>query len=226
MTQKSTLQMAILALLLVSLGLMASEATFAGPNFVTRAQFNARLAKERAARIAADNNLSSSIRSTQHFVGEAYGGGLIFYVYDDGQHGLIAAASDLTSGITWSNGTSRVTATAGDGVNAGAMNTAMIVATQINDNPSSNFAAKLCADFSVTDVDGVTYGDWYLPSKTELNLLFLQKVASTVRGLTNNFYWSSTETGLGTAWGQNLGNGNAGIIVKGSNLAIRPIRSF
>jgi hypothetical protein len=250
--QKSTSHTTILTLFLVSFCFLASGKIYASPNFATKGQLNFQIAKEKAARRAADNALSASlraqlnsqiateraartatddailanIRSSQHFIGEAYGGGLVFYVYDDGQHGLIAATSDLSLGISWSNGTSRVTATTGDGLNAGEMNTAIIVATQINDNPSSNFAAKLCADYSVTDVDGVTYGDWYLPSKAELNLLFLQKVASSVSGLTNNFYWSSTENALGTAWGLNLGNGSLGAIVKNSSLPVRAIRSF
>ena len=54
------------------------------------------------------------------------------------------------------------------------MNTAIAIATQMADDESGNFAAKVCADYSVT-VGGVTYGDWYLPSQYELNLLFLQR---------------------------------------------------
>ena len=39
-----------------------------------------------------------------HYVGEVYGGGIVFYVYDNGQHGLIAADSD--AGFPqWYNGT-------------------------------------------------------------------------------------------------------------------------
>ena len=129
-----------------------------------------------------------------HHIGEKYGGGIVFYVYDGGLHGLIAALADQSrTGMQWSNGTYKFTGTTGDGVNAGAMNTAMIVATQIDDTPGGNFAAKLCADYSVKGADGVTYGDWYLPSKAELNLLYLQK--NIVGGLANKFYWSSTEIG-------------------------------
>jgi len=128
--------------------------------------------------------------SNTHYIGESYGGGIVFYVYDHGQHGLIAATTDQSTGIHWHNGTARVTGTKGDGLNAGAMNTAIIIATQMADNQSGNFAAKICADYSVT-VNGITYGDWYLPSIYELNLLYLQR--NVVGGFNDNRYWSSSE---------------------------------
>jgi hypothetical protein len=132
----------------------------------------------------------SSWVSNTHYIGESYGGGIIFYIYDNGQHGLIAATVDQSTGIQWYNGTFRITGSKGDGLNAGAMNTAMIVATQMADNQSGNFAGKVCADYSVT-VGGITYGDWYLPSNYELNLLYLQK--NVVGGFSNMPYWTSSE---------------------------------
>lgn len=82
------------------------------------------------------------------------------------------------------------------------MNTGMIVATQMADNQNGNFAAKVCADYSVT-VGGVTYGDWYLPSKYELNLLFYKK--TIVGGFASSYYWSSSESNAGYAWSQYFG---------------------
>jgi hypothetical protein len=84
------------------------------------------------------------------------------------------------------------------------MNTAMIVATQMADNQSGNFAAQVCADYSVT-MGGVTYGDWYLPSKYELNLLYQQEVV--VGGFANSGYWSSSEYDALGAWFQFFSNG-------------------
>jgi hypothetical protein len=136
-----------------------------------------------------------------HYIGESYGGGIVFYVYDGGHHGLIADTIDQSSGATWWNGVPRCTGTRGDGLGAGIMNTTLIVATQIGDNPAGDFAAKFCADYSVT-IDSITYGDWYLPSKYELNLLYLQK--NVVGGFTNSAYWSSTEQTNGGAWYQNF----------------------
>lgn len=107
------------------------------------------------------------VTGNTHYIGESYGGGIVFYVYDNGQHGLIAATSDQNPGIQWYNEVYRVTGTSGDGVKSGEMNTAILVAAQIADNQAGNFAAKVCADYSAV-VSGITYGDWYLPSKYEL----------------------------------------------------------
>jgi hypothetical protein len=124
-----------------------------------------------------------------HYIGESYGGGIVFYVYDNGKHGLIAATSDQSSGIRWSGGSNTNTRARADGVGAGLKNTAIIIANQgaIDGAP---FAATVCNEYSVT-VDGVTYGDWYLPSKHELELLYSKK--SVVGGFANAPYWSSTE---------------------------------
>jgi len=129
-------------------------------------------------------------------IGDIYQGGIIFWLDATGQHGLIAATTDQSSGITW--GECGCTGTTGDGLYAGAMNTALIVAKMMTINQKGNFAAKVCADYSVT-AGGVTYGDWYLPSKYELNLLYLQ---IAVVGCTyGSAYWSSTENDCYNAWG-------------------------
>jgi hypothetical protein len=150
------------------------------------------------------DGIASWANDNKHYTGESYGGGIVFYVYDNGYHGLIAATSDQSSGMQWYNGTYRWTGTTGDGLGAGSMNTAIIVAAQIADNQTGNFAAKVCADYSVT-VGEITYGDWYLPSNFELNLLYLQNVV--VGGFTYDYYWSSSENGIMWAAGQYFGSG-------------------
>jgi hypothetical protein len=161
-----------------------------------------------------------------HQIGETYGGGKVFYVYDGGLHGLIAALADQSpgTGIYWDNGVFKVTGTTGDGLGAGAMNTTLITATQMDDTPSGNFAAKLCANYSVKAADGVTYGDWYLPSKAELNLLFKQK--AVVGGFANAVYWSSTETSSYHAWSQNFLNGSQPNNGKHHPFRVRAVRAF
>ena len=165
----------------------------------------------------------SSWVSNTHYIGENYGGGIVFYVHDNGQHGLIAAIADQGSDIEWNNGTFRTTETSGDGLNAGAMNTAIIIAIQMADDQNGNFAAKVCADYSVL-VGGVTYGDWYLPSKYELNLLYLQK--NVVEGFAIDYYWSSTESNSGYAYVQNFNYGTQNINVKNYPFHVRAVRAF
>lgn len=158
-----------------------------------------------------------------HAIGENYGGGIVFYIYDGGLHGLIAATADQGSGIQWHNGTNRISGSTGDGINAGDMNTGLITSAQLPDNQNGVFAAKICADYSFT-LGNVTYGDWYLPSKLELNLLFLQR--AIVGGFSNTDYWSSTEINENEAWSQYFYDGFQSGYEKDGALLIRPIRAF
>jgi hypothetical protein len=162
-----------------------------------------------------------------HSIGESYGGGIVFYVYDGGKHGLIAASSDQSTGIRWYGGGSFTNTRArADGVGAGFKNTAIIIANQgaVDGNA---FAATVCNEYSVT-AGGVTYGDWYLPSRHELNLLYIQKVAGTVGGFaTNNvLYWSSTEENASYAGVQNFTDGLQSIDGKLFTNYVRAIRAF
>ncbi len=138
-------------------------------------------------------------------IGQNYQGGIIFWLDASGQHGLIAATTNQSLNLRWWNGVDRSTGALGDGLYAGAMNTAMVIATQMADNQSGNFAAKACADYSVT-ASGVTYGDWYLPSKYELNLIYAQK-AVIGDFPANTYYWSSTEDDPLRAWNQDFNDG-------------------
>ncbi|AMK75618.1 MULTISPECIES: hypothetical protein [Methylomonas] len=60
---------------------------------------------ESTARINSDTSIQNQITTInqqfprRHYVGERYAGGIIFYVDDDGQHGLIAALVDQSDGI-------------------------------------------------------------------------------------------------------------------------------
>ena len=160
-----------------------------------------------------------------HSIGESYGGGIVFYVYDGGQHGLIASTTDQSGGMRWYAGSYTNTMAYGDGLGAGETNTALIIANQGYGDGATN-ASRLCHEYSVVD-GGTTYGDWYLPSKYELNLLYLQR--NVVGGFSaNNWYWTSTEADNVNAWVQAFGNGGQGGSNKsnvGTN-AVRAIRSF
>jgi len=160
--------------------------------------------------------------STVHFIGENYGGGIVFYVYDNGQHGLIAATADQSTGIRWFGGTYTNTRAKADGIGAGLKNTAIIIANQ-GPVDGNAFAATVCNEYSVT-VGGVTYGDWYLPSKHELNLLYLQK--TVVGGFASAYYWSSSDFNANSAWNQYFFNGNQFFNFKDNAYYVRAVRAF
>ena len=156
-----------------------------------------------------------------HFIGEVYGGGIVFYTYDSGQHGLISSTADQGA-IRWYGGSNINTRARADGVGAGLKNTAIIIANQ-GPVDGAAFAATLCNEYAVT-INGTTYADWYLPSKYELNLLYLQKLV--VGGFGATGYWSSTEIDSGYAWDQGFTDGTQYNISKFSPVSVRGIRAF
>ena len=169
-----------------------------------------------------------------HTIGESYGGGIVFYVYDNGNHGLIAATSDQSTGIRWYGGSYTNTRARADGVGAGLKNTAIIIANQ-GAVDGSAFAATLCNEYTVTATTGgiaTTYGDWYLPSKYELNLMYTnigQGAPSTytnIGGFADSFYWSSTESGYGSAWYQYFSDGGQNFVNKVTAIYVRAVRAF
>lgn len=150
-----------------------------------------------------------------HFIGESYGGGIVFYVYDNGQHGLIAATTDQSTEVRWYNGTSFVTNAVRDGIGAGMINTERIIDKQ----GVGSYAAQLCANALIGN-----YCDWYLPSRYELNLLYLQK--NVVGGFANAYYWSSTEYQMNNAFFHFFLDGNWSFSDKSNIMRVRAIRAF
>ena len=160
-----------------------------------------------------------------HFIGENFGGGIVFHVNDNGQHGLIAAPQDLSTGIRWHAGGEpgiyTPTMAKSDGVIAGKSNTVIITAVQ-GYGDGAAYAARISNEYSV--IPGSVYGDWYLPSKFELNLLFLRQ--GVVGGFAAGPYWSSTEANNAQAWSQDFYTGQQSESTKNSTFRVRAIRAF
>jgi hypothetical protein len=160
-----------------------------------------------------------------HTVGEAYGGGIVFYVWDGGAHGLIAASANLTGKYWGADGTlvSSTTYPLRDGIGAGRNNTERIIqniksSDNIYKSDYTLYAAYVCLTFQ----DG-NYGDWYLPSKYELSLLYLQKTLLSMSGM----YWASNDGGTRDAWCHNFDAGTTYLNTKNYfQMNVRPIRSF
>ena len=124
-------------------------------------------------------------------IGQSYQGGIIAYIDASGIHGIIAAPSDQSTGAKWGCFfTSEISGADGTAIGTGAQNTIDIM----NSCSTAGIAARLCGDLVLGG-----YSDWYLPSKDELNQLFINSVA--IGGFASSGgYWSSTEFDNYKAW--------------------------
>ena len=147
-------------------------------------------------------------------IGQSYQGGIVFYMDSTGQHGLIAATSDLSTGAAWGCDGTAIGGTAA-GLGSGAANTAAI----IGDCSTAGIAARLCSDLSSGG-----YSDWYLPSEEELDLLYDRK--NSVGGFSGLVYWGSTEHNATTAALQFFDDGYQLNASKGTSARVRAIRAF
>jgi len=116
--------------------------------------------------------------------GEFFAGGYIFYLDGSNEHGMVAAPSDQSNGIKWSNGSFVKTDATGKQLGTGQSNTTKIVTVQ----GEGNYAAKICDNLTLN-----TYSDWYLPSISELNLMYDNLKLKAIGDFKNGYYWSSTE---------------------------------
>ncbi|MFT4059288.1 MAG: lvrE [Legionella sp.] len=176
------------------------------------------------------------IHQMQHQVGESYQGGIIFWMDESKQHGLIVAKIDASpESLQWNNGDSgyKVTNARANGLFAGFSNTHLIISEQTIDDQEGQFAALVAQNFSIQE-DGKTpcnqakpcYGSWYLPSVYELVLL---NKALTPLGLGNfrhGIYWSSSESDTTQAWLFDFNTGVSQVDDKSTNALIRAIHAF
>ncbi len=164
-------------------------------------------------------------------IGDSYQGGIIFYIFVDGDpgyvaeetHGLIAAEADQTpsdSGIIWAIVAKQGTAVGGTGIEIGKgkANTDAIIA---QNGEGITYAAGLARAYN-----GGGYNDWYLPSKDELDKLYNAKVSGAVVGFADAAYWSSTEYSQFMARFQFFQDGFPYWMEKTSNFRVRAVRAF
>ena len=163
-----------------------------------------------------------------HYIGEKYGGGVIFHLWKDNagvEHGLIVALTDQSISQAWSNVTSAEIGTSAQSSWDGLSNSNSIVGQAGH----TSSAAKLCLDL----VSG-GQSDWYLPSIQELNMLWnnyytVTRALSQISGatqLSNSVYWSSSESSSNYAWYFSFNYGTTNYNTKLTTYCVRAVRAF
>ena len=160
-------------------------------------------------------------------VGDLAEGGIVFYVDETGEHGLVAAHEDLPGKYEW--GCDYVQADGADGtsIGTGYQNTIDIVSECVTENGGVT-AAQAALDAEIND-----YSDWYLPSKYELvemyNTIGNGGQEDNIGGFSNNWYRSSSEYNNNYAWDVSFSNGFTNTFTKPEILYagwVRVIRAF
>ncbi len=159
-----------------------------------------------------------TLRQASFQIGQQYGGGIIFYLDSTGQHGLIAAKADTEEPALWSYKDSLL-GVRSSRIGAGKRNTRKTYNILGDQGEGSDYAALRALEYLYKGLH-----DWYLPSKEELNLLYIQK--EVIGGFSPFAYWSSTEYDENLAWFQNFSNGQQIKSDKITSYGVRPIRSF
>jgi hypothetical protein len=173
-----------------------------------------------------------------HYIGEEFGGGVVFHLWKDAagvEHGLIVDKTDLSTAQVWSNIDVTFIGSSAQSSWDGLSNSNAIVGQAGH----TSSAAALC----LNSTNGAQ-SDWYLPSIDELSLLWnsrfnVNKSLSTIGGATvlpiyNSYYWSSTEHNCCTAWNFDflfgIPSDNSSFIPGGDNKSIafyvRAVRAF
>ena len=135
-----------------------------------------------------------------HYVGELFGGGVVFHVYKDAsgqEHGLVVSLTNQSSSVHWSNIDASAIGAAAQSSWDGASNTNAVIAQA----GQTSSAALLCKNYA-----GGGFNDWYLPAIDELKLLFINRynvnktIGNTGTQIDYKSYWSSSENSSSSAW--------------------------
>lgn len=126
-------------------------------------------------------------------------------------------ATDTDPGIGLGNAATTVVGADGTAIGTGQQNTADIVA-QVG-NVAATSAAVYCDEYVYGG-----FSDWFLPSKDELNQLYVNQVI--IGGFLSSYYSSASEYSNDAFWFQSFIDGISNTPYKNNAYYIRPVRSF
>ena len=159
-------------------------------------------------------------------IGKKLGGGIVIAEWDENgiQKALIASLTDISSFIEWTVPafTNTLIGSLAQSYSDGFGNTLAVLS-------QAGILNTTYAAGAAYMHNGGGYNDWYLPALWELTMCYnaatiVNRVLG-VNGFANNNYWSSTEAGVSSAWGQSFFNGAAiSNFSKNSNVFVRAVR--
>lgn len=158
--------------------------------------------------------------------GKIYKDGYIFYLNTDDGTGMVSGMEDLVPDAEW--GCFETDILDISNVPGDPENPEVSPGARVGDGPANTtgiisgcnqaeIAALICRNLGT---------DWFLPSRGELNLMYLRLNEKGFGDFVNTWYWSSTESGVFFAWKQNFWNGNQDVDFKDFEFYVRPVRSF
>lgn len=150
-------------------------------------------------------------------IGENNFGGIIFYLDETGQHGLVFAPTDQSSGALWGCMSRDLPGAGGMTLGTGTQNTIDI----INGCSEAWIAARICYDLELNN-----YSDWFLPSNAELGLMYTNLKTKGYGGFGNGTYWSSSEVSFASAFYWRFSDGYGYIMFKDNSNRVRAVRMF
>lgn len=181
--------------------------------------------------------------SQQYKVGDdGPGGGIVFYYSEEGfdvyeSDGSVTRCNYLevskieVARVTWCpceldwSGINTCSINTVDSIGMGKMNTYKILdAKHYGETLSAtNCAAKACAEYSTAQTKK---GEWFLPSKDELNILCKNLGIRILALATFSLHWSSSEYDSATVWFQCFSDGGEGGSFGVDRYSVRAIRAF
>jgi len=107
-------------------------------------------------------------------------------------------------------------------IGSGRNNTALIIAAEQADYPSDTYIYAALACKNYTSIGFESFNDWFLPSRDELEQLFLRRADF---GLSSGSFWSSSQEGI-FAWYRDFARVSQLYSGKHNVSNVRPIRAF
>jgi len=162
---------------------------------------------------------------TEYVIGMEAEGGIVFYVDETGEHGLVAALEDLGH-YEWGSIGVVIDGAIGTSIGTGYQNTIAIVNQGCIPQNNGKIAAQAALDYETS-----IYDDWYLPSKDELFEIYNTIGEMLVQGDMDcigscTWYWSSSQLNSESVWVRKMDSGGSTLGYGDEEFKVHPIRSF